>query len=163
MSHVSEELTALLDGALAPGEERAVRSHLAECPRCRAEEARLRGAVALLGALPPAPPPSPSFAAGLEARLAAERGRGPGLLERLVGRRFRLALPVAAAAAAAVVAGVTIQHDRERDREREREVAARLELLEDFAVVASLGDVETAEDAEVVAHLDELAVAEVRP
>lgn len=159
MSHVSEELTALLDGALAPGEEQAVRSHLAECARCRAEEARLRGAMALLGALPPPPPPSPSFAAGLEARLAAERGRGPGLLERLLGRRWRLAIPVAAAAAATVVAGVTVRNDRAR----EREVAARLELLEDFAVVASLGDVETAEDAEVVAHLDQLAAAEVRP
>lgn len=159
MSHVSEELTALLDDALAPDEERAVRSHLAGCASCRAEEARLRGAVALLGALPPAPPPSPAFAAGLEARLQAERGRGPGLLERLLGRRWRLAIPVAAAAAVTVVAGISVRHDRAR----ERDVAAQLDLLEDFAVVASLGDVETAEDAEVVAHLHELAAAGVRP
>lgn len=159
MSHVADELTALLDGALAPGEEQAVRSHLAGCASCRAEEARLRSALSLLGALPPPPPPSPGFAARLEARLEAERGRGPGLLERLLGRRGRLFIPAAAAAAALVVAGVSVRNDRAR----ERDVAAQLDLLEDFTVVASLGDVETAEDAEVVAHLHELAAAEVRP
>lgn len=159
MSHVAEELTALLDGALAPDEERAVRSHLASCPSCRAEEARLRAAVTLLAALPPPPPPSPDFAARLEARLAAERGRGGGLRERLFGRRWRLAIPAAAAATALVVAGLSLREDRVR----EREVAAQLDLLEDFAVVASLGDVETPEDAEVVAHLHELAAAEVGP
>lgn len=157
MSHVAEELTALLDGALAPDEERAVRSHLATCASCRVEEARLRGVTALLGALPLPPPPSPAFAAGLEARLEAERGAG--ILQRLFGRRWRLVVPVAAAAAAALVAVVSVRSDRTR----ERTIAARLELLEDYAAVASLGDVETAEDAEVVVHLDELAVAEVAP
>jgi anti-sigma factor RsiW len=159
MSHVVEELTALLDGALAPDEERSVRSHLAGCASCQVEEARLRGATALLGALPLPPPPSPAFAAALEARLAAERGRGAGMLERLLGRRWRLAIPAAAAAAATLVAVGSIR----QDRARERDVAARLDLLEEYAVVASLGDVETAEDAEVVAHLDELAAAEVSP
>ena len=42
---------------------------------------------------------------------------------------------------------------------READVAAHLELLEDYVVVAGLGDVETAEDAAIVAHLDELAPA----
>ena len=37
-----------------------------------------------------------------------------------------------------------------------RQVAQHLELLEDYEVVASLGDVETPEDAAVVASLDEL-------
>ncbi len=159
MSHVVEELTALLDGALAPDEARAVRAHLADCPGCRAEEARLRRVTVLLGALPPPPPPSPAFAAGLEARLEAERGRRSGLLQQLLGRRWRLAVPVAAAAAAAVLAVVSVRHDRTR----ERAIAARLELLEEYAAVASLGDVETAEDAEVVAHLHELAASEVAP
>lgn len=155
MSHVSTELTALLDGALGPAEARAVRAHLAGCAACRDEEARLRAAAALIAALPPPPPPSPAFAARLEARLEAERARGPGLLARLLGRRARFALPIAAAAAAAVVAVVSVRSDRAR----ERDVAAQLDLLENYEVIASLGDVETAEDAEVVAHLDELAAA----
>jgi anti-sigma factor RsiW len=153
MSHVSAELTALVDGALPAAEAEAVRAHLAGCAACRAEAARLRSAAALLGALPPPPPPSPAFAARLEARLEAERGRRRGVLARLLGERRRFVLPAAAAAAAALVAVITIRSDRAR----ERDVAAELDLLENYTVVASLGDVETAEDAEVVAHLDELA------
>lgn len=159
MSHLSGDLTALLDGALSPDEAAAVRVHLAGCEACRAEAARLRSAAALLGALPPPPPPSPAFAAGLEARLEAERGRRRGVLSRLLGERRRFVLPAAAAAAAALVAGISIRSDRAR----EREVADHLDLLENYAVIASLGDVETAEDAEVVAHLDELAAARELP
>lgn len=157
MNHVADELTALLDGALAPDEARAVRAHLEACASCRGEEARLRRATALLGALPLPPPPSPAFAAGLEARLAAERARGAGLRPR--GRIWRLAVPAAAALAATVLAVVSVRGDRAR----ERAVAANLELFEDYPAIASLGDVETAEDAEVIAHLHELSAAEVAP
>lgn len=159
MSHPSAELTALLDGALTAAEAEAVRAHLAGCEICRAEAARLRSAATLLGALPRPPAPSPAFEARLEARLEAERERRRGILARLLGERRRLVLPAAAAAVAALVAVISVRSDRAR----ERDVAAHLDLLENYAVIASLGDVETAEDAEVVAHLDELAAAGDQP
>lgn len=149
MSHVVEDLTAFVDGALAPERHAAVARHLEGCAACRGEHDRIGGALAALARLPPPPPPSPAFAAGLEARLATPRR--PTLAERLVAWRWRLALPAAAAAALAAVLVVRAQGARDAD------VAANLELLEDYVVVAGLGDVETAEDAAIVAHLHELA------
>jgi hypothetical protein len=52
---------------------------------------------------------------------------------------------------AAVAAGMVV-----RGRGRERVMAEHLALLEDYEAVASLGDVETADDVQVVAHLEEL-------
>jgi anti-sigma factor RsiW len=132
-THVRDELGGYVLGALAPDERDAVAAHLAECPACRAEHARVAGLPALLrpaeGLEIPAPP------AGVEERLldrlAQERGAGPargaGLRGRLRaigrgrargaagdrdgaapgrGRRGRAAL-AAALAGAAVGAGAT--------------------------------------------------------
>lgn len=152
MNHVAEDLTALVDGALAPERQAAVERHLEGCPECRAERARIAGALTALARLPAPPEPSPSFAARLEARLARERR--PTFAARLAAWRWRIAVPAAVAAAALVSVGV-VERGRER-AVRERDVAAHLELLEDYVVVAGLGDVESAEDAEIVEHLDEL-------
>ncbi|HTN52075.1 MAG TPA: zf-HC2 domain-containing protein [Anaeromyxobacter sp.] len=152
MTHPRDELTALLDGALAPGREEELRRHLTACAECRAEEARLRGALALLAALPPAPEPSPFFAARLEARLAARRERGLASWARLLAGRWRLAVPATALAAAALLSAVVVRHDRAR----ERAVAEHLDLLLDYEAVASVDLVESPEDAQVVAHLGEL-------
>lgn len=152
MTHVLEQLSALGDGALSDAEARAVRAHLAACASCRVAEARLRPVASLLASLPPPPLPSPDFEARLEARLAAlAPARGAPRARRL-GWRWRFAIPVAVAAAAAVAVVVTVRHDRAR----ERDVAARLELFEDYVAVASVGEVESAEDAAVIAHLDQL-------
>ena len=35
MNHLAHELTAFLDGALAPAERAEVEAHLAACPSCR--------------------------------------------------------------------------------------------------------------------------------
>ncbi len=77
MNHPRDDLTAYLDGALPPARADEVRAHLAGCPACREEEARLRSAVALLSSLPPAPELPPFFATRLEARLREERERAP--------------------------------------------------------------------------------------
>ena len=159
MTHVGEELTALLDGALPPPRRDEVERHLAACPACRAERDRLAGALALLCALPPPPAPSPWFAARLEARLAEAPEPEPaglgGLLGRLVTWRWRLAVPAVALAGAAALLVLGVR----QQRLDEEALAANLELLENYEVVASLGDVETAEDAAVVASLDELGPA----
>jgi anti-sigma factor RsiW len=158
MTHPTDDLTALLDGALAPARRAEVERHLQGCAACRAERDRLAGALALLGALPPPPEPSPWFAARLAARLAGEPAPSPGLLGLLgrLGRwRWRLAVPATALAAAAAVTVFAVR----AHRAEEEAVAAQLDLLEEYEVVASVGDVETAEDAAVVASLDRLAEA----
>jgi len=150
MTHPTDDLTALLDGALAPARRAEVEAHLHACGACRAERARLAGALALLSALPPPPEPSPLFTTRLAARLAREPAPAAGLLARLFAWRWRLAVPVAGLAAAAAVAVLTVRHQRAE----ELALAADLDLLENYEVVASLGDVETEEDAAVVASLD---------
>lgn len=152
MTHVMDQLSALADGALSPAEEREVRAHLAACALCREAEARLRSVASLLAALPAPPQPSPDFEARLEARLEALAPARRAPRARRPGWRWRFAVPVAAAAAAAVAVVVTVRHEHAR----ERDVAARLELFEDYVEVASVGEVESAEDAAVIAHLDQL-------
>jgi anti-sigma factor RsiW len=155
VSHPTDDLTALLDGELPPSRAEEVTRHVDACPACRAERDQLAAGAAALRALPPAPEPSAGFAARLTARLAAEARPPPGLLGRLAAFRWRIAAPVAAAALAAAVVGVAV-----RDRRAEEASAAwNLELLLDYETVASLGDLEGPEDAEVIAALDELAPA----
>jgi anti-sigma factor RsiW len=150
-----EDLVALADGALPSARAAEVEGHLAGCADCAAALALIRAGIAALAALPPPPPPSPFFGARLEARLArAREARArPGLLAALRGR---LAIPLVGTLAAAAIALVVVRDLRARDRE----VAANLELLEDWALVQSLDEVASAEDAAVIAELDAL---EARP
>ena len=152
MSHVTDDLTALLDGALPANRQSEVEAHLSGCGSCRAERERLAGLLARLAALPPPPEPSPWFAARLEARLAALPAPPRGLLAWVSAWRWRLALPAGALAAAAAVALLVARHQRAE----ELATADQLELLEEYETIASVGDVETAEDAAVVASLDRL-------
>jgi anti-sigma factor RsiW len=150
MTHVADELTALLDGALEPAARAAVEAHLAGCAACRAERDRLAGLLATLGRLPAAPEPSPTFDARLAARQASQPPRG--LLGRLQAWRWRLALPVGGLAAAALAGVLVIR----QQRGLELAAAAQLDLLQEYETIASVDDVETAEDAAVIAHLDTL-------
>jgi anti-sigma factor RsiW len=116
-SHVHEELGAYVLGALDPDERDVVAAHLAACPICAAEHARLSTLPAMLR--PAEGLEIPAAPAGVEERLldriAAERGAKPpkaGLRGRLRSiRRARLTRPRAAFAAAlagaALGAGVT--------------------------------------------------------
>jgi len=148
VTHLGEELTALLDGALPAAERERAVAHLAGCAPCRTAEARLRGALAALSSLPPPPEPSPTFEQRFHARLARERSRPRGWLPRLP---WRWVLPAAAACAAAALAvGVDLRQRREQER-----AARHLELFESYEAVEAAGDVPP-EDLELVAHLHEL-------
>ncbi len=150
MKHVVDDLSALLDGALDPAARRTVESHLAGCAACRAEHGRIRLALQALERLPAPPEPSPWFAGRLAARLADEPRRGwRGLL---AAWRWRLAVPAAGLAAVALAGVLMVRHERGL----ELGAAAELELLQEYETVASVGDVETPEDAELIAHLDTL-------
>jgi anti-sigma factor RsiW len=156
VKHAQDDLTAYLDGALDPGARAQVEAHLAGCAACRAERDRLAATLALLGRLPPAPAPSPSFEARFEARLAAARAERRERRALLDGLRWRWLAPGLAAAAMAATA-VVVARD---GRAREVALADHLELMEEYEAVASVGAVESADDVQVVAHLDEV---EARP
>jgi anti-sigma factor RsiW len=148
-------LTAYVDGALEPAERAAVESHLARCADCRAERESLAAAVALLARLPPAPAPSPSFEQRFYARLAAQKARRrgrSGLFDRLAWRWLAPGLAGVAAAA-----GVVLYTGGQR-RAHEAFLAEHLDLFESYEAVASVDAVESAEDVQVVAHLDRLGV-----
>jgi anti-sigma factor RsiW len=158
--HPTEELTALIDGALPPGRAAKVVRHLEACAACRSERDRLALAVAALRRLPAPPEPSPLFATRLAARLAREGA--PRRASRWTARlgawaglpslRWKIAAPAAAAALAAGIAVFAIR----LQRAEERAVAENLDLLLDYEAVASLGDVNGAGDVAVVAALDEI-------
>jgi negative regulator of sigma E activity len=116
------KLSALLDGALAPGEESALRAELARDPALAARLAQLARVDAALRALPVRQVPA-DLRARLHAKLAAEASAGPALSAVRAGaparptrRRAWLAgLSAAAAAAAAALVVVVIGPGRERD------------------------------------------------
>lgn len=172
--HPSEDLTALVDGALPEARAAEVRAHVEACPTCRAARDRLAATAATFARLPAAPEPSPLFATRLAARLASasarpERAPSPARPELVEGRasrwlgrftdlsslRWRLAAPAAAAALAAGVVVVAVR----AQRAEEAAMATHLDLLLEYEAVASLDLVESAEDVAVVTLLDELAPA----
>jgi len=162
--HPREDLTALLDGALAPDRAAEVREHLARCASCCEQEARLRGAVAALSSLPPAPDLPPFFGARLEARLREERDRAarPRLVGWLAGLgqaipHPRIVLVAGAVAAAAVAASFPVRAYLET-----RDMVKDLELLQDYETASAVG-VDTPEDALIVAQLDQLEPEEGKP
>jgi len=150
--HVDDDLTALLDGALDEVRRLEVERHLAGCTTCSGELARLAGALSALAALPPPPPPAPGFEQRFYARLAREAPQRRSFLDRLSARSLRWLVP-AAGLATVLAVGLWVRRAGER---AELEMAGNLDLLENYVEVASLGVVETPEDLEVVAHLDEL-------
>jgi Putative zinc-finger len=109
-----EELGGYLLGALEPAERAAVERHLASCPACAAEHARLAALPGLLeqaeGLEIPAPP------AAVEElvldQIALERGAGRTAPRRRLRRRLRPGLPAwltrGRALAAGTVAGVAL-------------------------------------------------------
>lgn len=150
--HVENDLTALLDGALEEDRRAEVERHLAGCAACGGELGRLSRALSALAALPPPAPPPPGFEQRFYARLAREAPRRRPLLDRLSARGLRWLVP-AAGLVTVLAVGLWVRRDAER---AELEMARHLDLLENYVEVASLGVVETPEDLDVVAHLDEL-------
>ncbi len=153
----SESLTAYLDGEL-PAEARAtLDTHLAGCDACRGELALLRGT---LGHIAAAERIEPS--ADLRRRVLTRLDSPRGLLPRLQRVfRTRFLVPVGAFATVAAMAAVVVAVQRTHATRRtpvEIDVASHLDLLEDYDVISAV-DVPpgtTAEDVDVVEHLDEL-------
>lgn len=152
MSHVHEELSALLDGELAPADRARVEEHLAACAECAAVRAELSRA---LGSLRTVEPIEPS--AGLRRRVLAAVDAEP----LGAAARFRALLSprfwVPAAAALAAGLALFFAASRPEGADADLEIAERLELLQDYDVVATaLPPDIAAGDLEVVARLHEL-------
>lgn len=116
-AHVREELGGYALGALEPTERDAVAAHLALCPDCAAEHARLAGLPALLAhadglEIPAAPA---AVEERLLDRMAHERGVGRRLrrphLPRWSGGRALVAGALAGAALGAGVTAVVLRDD----------------------------------------------------
>jgi hypothetical protein len=95
-------LSAYLDGELAPGATTAVRAHLDDCPVCLAAERDLRALRGLLARLPRRPAPA-GLAQEVEAELRRRSAAG-GLWQTARRRRVRAGFQVAALAAGVILA-----------------------------------------------------------
>jgi anti-sigma factor RsiW len=95
-----EQLSDVVDGALAPADARAAATHLESCGRCAEQLARLRGLVAATDALPRSIDPPPELWGEIRGMLEANKiATLPVRRRRLVGLWL---LPVAAAIVIAV-------------------------------------------------------------
>ena len=156
--HVKEELCALLDGELPDGEKARVEGHLALCPDCRAQRELLQGALASVARAAPIEP-------SVELRrrvLAAVDAEPQGLLERLRALlTARFLVPAMAGLAAALVLVVSVGREQPVSAGEELEVAERLDLFQDYDVVATALPMDIpAADMDVVVHLHELQTGE---
>ena len=71
-------MNAVLDGAIAPADRRALEAHLATCASCQAAWASLSGVQRVFKAAPLAAP-RPGFNGRFQARLAQRRARPPAI------------------------------------------------------------------------------------
>jgi anti-sigma-K factor RskA len=93
-----ELLPGFVLGSLEPGEERAVREHVAGCDSCRQELEGLQGVTDSLALLLPSAEPSADFAGRLAARVRSRAGAAAG-----TGIRGRRALRIRAIGAVASI------------------------------------------------------------
>ena len=104
--HVSELLSAYIDGALGVRDVERVRAHLDTCPACLMEYNDLQGVQRLLAGLPD-PAPRPGFLDRMSWRLAREAARPSrhGLMSRVAGvfQAHPVRLAVAATAMAVIL------------------------------------------------------------
>lgn len=149
---VEQELTAYLDGELAPFQAKQVENHLTTCRTCRATEVLLRRTLLRLSDLPSFEP-----SAAIRRAVLAQIGREPSGLRTQIHRLFRpqLLAPSMGLIAAAALALIWVKERRPEIAEPGMyELAANLEVAEDYEVLG----VSSVDDLEVVQHLHELEV-----
>ena len=152
--NLEAELTAYVDAELGPAEASAVRAHLVGCADCRSTEALLRKTLHTLSALP-AFEPSP----GLRRTVLGAVESTPAPWGLGLSRWLRPAVLLPAGLLAASVLGFLLTtHGGQKSLPAELQDGAALDLAMNYDVVANyeiLG-LDSPEDVEVVAHLQEL-------
>ena len=153
---LESELTAYVDAELSAELTTAVSAHLAGCAACRSTEALLRGTLLTLEALPAFEP-----SVGLRRAVLQRLERLPSPLSERLRRWLRpsVLLPSAAVLASAGVVAVLLASGSFGQRlpaelrdPQGLDVAMNYEVLRDYDVLG----VDTPEDVEVVAQLDQL-------
>ena len=146
--HISEQLSAWLDGRLDAAQAEEVAGHLAACAPCAEERDLLRDGQALLGKLP-AREPRVGFAFQVaQAAAAQQHGRASAFWRWTFG-----GLAGAAVAAGLLLAVLPKQRGDGAEGSHELMLAQRLELYEDLGVLQNR---EALENLDVVEHLDKL-------
>jgi anti-sigma factor RsiW len=155
--HFEEELTAYVDGELAPERQAAVAAHLGGCLGCQQIEGSIRRTVSVLGALPEFDLQAPGAFAqrALMARLEEPRSVWGRLLDAL--RRPLVLAPLAAATCA--LAFALLSHPTKKGMAPslaaplgDAELVAELDMFENYDVIG----LDRVEDLEVVDRLHEL-------
>ena len=148
-----DELVAFRDGELEEARAEEVKSHVAGCAACGTQLQKLERGLAALSALPPLPAPG----AALRARVLASVGTAPSAWDRFKSwLRPAVLVPVSVGAAAMLLLllpglGAPVQPE-ELAAPAPPEAALVLDELEQLETAG----LESPEDAEVVALLDEL-------
>jgi len=152
-AHVSEELTALVDGELTPADQARVEEHLAGCATCAAERTLLLGALGRLGAVEPIEPSADLRRKVLNA-LDAEPQGARSWFQSIFTARFLV--PAVAAGGAALALAFAVARPVPEGGMDDLEVAERLDLLQDLDVVEAAPVGVSPADLVVVAQLDVL-------
>jgi anti-sigma factor RsiW len=150
--HVSDKLSAWLDGRLSAEQTGAVDRHVAGCRACAEERDLLREARSLFGPTLQVEP-RPGFA-GRVALAASPKTRPSSALRWIFGGF------ATAAAAAALLIAVVPRHAPDASHSEELMLAQRLDLYEDLSVMQHR---DALENLDVVENLDQLPAEGARP
>ena len=147
MSDFEEDLTAYIDGELAPEKARALEAAMEKDPALRSLEQRLRRSIAAVEELP-LPQTSPALR-----RAVLEAIAQPTFFERWFSLPRLLPLGLALAAGVALIVWPRADETIDEDKLL---LAQNLEVVEDL----DLMDLGSTEDLDVVAQLHELEVTQ---
>lgn len=153
---LQEELTAYVDGELSPAQTAAVSTHLGTCADCRTTEALLRRTVQTVQTLPAFEP-----SVGLRRSVLNQVEAIPGPLRERLRHWLRPAVLIPSATGLLTVlllALFIVKHGAQPALLHELQDTSAFDLAMNYEVVANydvLG-LESPEDVEVVAHLQEL-------
>lgn len=151
-----EDLTAYVDRELSPQRHKQVEAHLETCGSCKATQALLQTTIAQLALLPAFEP-----SVGIRRSVLNRIDEPAGVMDRVRDfLRPAVLVPSFGLAAAGVVAvALSVHHGHHRGHGADLladpegiELAENMEVVEDLEVVG----VTSAEDLEVVKHLQEL-------
>lgn len=153
--HVTDLLSAWMDGALSADQAAEVGRHLDQCPACRKEHAALAAVDRLLKEVPEISP-SPDFSRNFWKKLDAAQSRR-GRITRFFETFFNSWRPALAAAAALVVLGAgSVLLYRAGEKKNDSAMPVIAENMQFYADYELLENLELFENWEAVISMEEI-------